>query len=399
MSVVTLSQVEHQVASGFRFLRFSPDIEAAFRKEYAAERVRVAVIWGLIGTFIYDLVYFGDLSMVPDAFEALLIARFLIFTPLVIGSVLAVRRWPNALLYDVLAVVIAVMGVTLPMSAVVESPSPYLFVYQNGNSAAFLFFVIALRPRFPAIVAGLALMCASHFTLTNLTGAFDEVTYSGIVTFYLTLSIFLAVSAYFLEKKDRQNFLSQMRAGLLYRQLEDNAERDELSGLLNRRSLARIGDMLWNDPARRSVVSAILLDIDHFKRFNDVHGHIEGDACIRAISQCIGETVDDASFVFRFGGEEMLVLSAGREPLQVLGMAERIRAAVEGLGIRHGGLAAGSCVTVSLGAASAFPAETTLEMLLQSADGALYDAKRMGRNMVSLANCLEPIHEPGALIA
>ncbi len=390
MSVVTLSQVEHQVASGFRFLRFSPSIEAAFRKEYAAERVRVAVIWGIIGTAVYDLVYFGDRTMAPDAFDALVIARFLIFTPLVISCIIAVRHWPDALLYDVLAVVIAVAGVTLPMSAVIGTSSPYLFVYQNGNSAAFLFFVIALRPRFPAVLLGLVLMCASHFTTTHLTVAFDDVTYSGIVTFYVTLSIFLAVSAYFLEQKDRQNFLNRLRSDLLYRQLEDNAERDELSGLLNRRSLARISNILWNGTPRRSVISAILLDIDYFKRFNDAHGHIEGDACIRTIAQCIRNTVDETSFVFRFGGEEFLVLSADREPLQILAMAERIRAAVEGLGIQHRGLD-GQCVTVSLGAASAVPARITLEKLLQDADGALYQAKNTGRNAVSLVNQLEPV--------
>lgn len=158
MGVVTLDQVENQIARGFRYLLFSPEIEALFRKEYAAERVRLAVIWGVIGVFIYDLVYFGDRTMLPDVFSELLVARFLVFTPFVIGCILAVRRWPDALLYDVLAVAIPVLGVTLPMAAATQSTSSYLFVYQNGNSAAFLFFVIALRPRFFAVVIGLALM-------------------------------------------------------------------------------------------------------------------------------------------------------------------------------------------------------------------------------------------------
>lgn len=312
MGVVTLDQVEGQIARGFRYLHFSPEIEELFRKDYAAERVRLAAIWGVIGIFIYDLVYFGDHTMLPDVFTGLFTVRFLVFTPFVIACILAVRRWPDARLYDVLAVAIAVLGVTLPMAVATQSASPYLFVYQNGNSAAFLFFVIALRPRFFAVLSGLALMCASHFTTTHLTGAFDDVTYSGIITFYLTLSIFLAVSAYFLEQKDRQNFLNQLRGSLLCQQLERNAERDELTGLLNRRSLARIGGMLWNEAPGETAVSAILLDIDHFKRFNDVHGHIEGDACIRAVSQCIRAAVDEAAFVFRFGGEEILVLAPGR---------------------------------------------------------------------------------------
>ncbi|UDF32428.1 UNVERIFIED_ORG: GGDEF domain-containing protein (plasmid) [Roseateles sp. XES5] len=388
MGVVTLEQVERQIAKGFPFLRFAPGVEAAFRKDYADERVRLAIIWGVVGTLIYDLVYFGDRTMMADVFGELIVARFLVFTPFVIGCIVAVRRWRNALLYDILSVAIAVLGVTLPMLAATQSASPYLFVYQNGNSAAFLFFVIALRPRFPAILAGLVLMCASHFTTTKLTGAFDAVTYSGIITFYVTLSIFLAVSAYFLEQKDRQNFLNQLRAGLLYDQLERNAERDELTGLLNRRSLARTGERLWTG-AGASAVSAILLDIDHFKRFNDVHGHIEGDACIRAVAHCIRRTADEAAFVFRFGGEEILVLSACAEPLTALAMAERIRAAIEDLAIDHRGLDDG-CVTVSLGVALAEPTGTTLEKLLQVADGALYEAKHRGRNTVALADGLVP---------
>lgn len=387
MTVVTLDQVERQRARGFRFLRFSPEIEACFRKDYAAERVRLAVIWGIVGTLIYDLVYFGDRTMMADVFSGLVTVRFFIFTPFVIACILAVRRWPNAALYDGLSVAIAVLGVTLPMAVAIQSESPYLFVYQNGNSAAFLFFVIALRPRFPAILAGLALMCASHFTTTSLTGAFDAVTYSGIITFYVTLSIFLAVSAYFLEQKDRQSFLDQLRGSLLYEQLEHKADRDELSGLLNRRSLSRVRDTVWGSAP--TSVAAILLDIDHFKRFNDVHGHIEGDACIRAISQCIQGTADKGAHVFRFGGEEILVLSVGLSSLQALAQAERIRKAIEALAIPHRGLE-DSCVTVSLGVALASPTEVTLERLLQDADAALYEAKRSGRNTVALASGLVP---------
>lgn len=385
MTVVTLEHVERQRARGFRLLRFCSEIEACFRKDYAAERVRLAVIWGIVGTLIYDLVYFGDRTMMADVFPGLVTVRFFIFTPFVIACILAVRRWPNAALYDALSVAIAVLGVTLPMAVAVESDSPYLFVYQNGNSAAFLFFVIALRPRFPAILIGLVLMCASHFTTTSLTGAFDAVTYSGIVTFYVTLSIFLAVSAYFLEQKDRQSFLNQLRGSLLYQQLEHNADRDELSGLLNRRSLARVRDALWSDASHN--IAAILLDIDHFKRFNDVHGHIEGDACIRAVSQCILANADEGAHVFRFGGEEILVLSVGQTSLQALAQAERIRAAVEALAIPHRGLEDG-CVTVSLGVALAFPPVKTLERLLQDADAALYEAKHRGRNTVALADGL-----------
>jgi len=388
VSLVTLDQVEGQLARGFGLLRFSPELERLFLRDYAAERARLVAIWCVIGVLIYDLVYFGDHDMVPDVLTELIIVRFLIFTPFVIACIFVVRRWPNAVLYDALTVTAAVLSTTLPMIPAIKSGSQYLFVYQTYNSAAFLFFVVSLRPRFRAVLMGLALTCASHFTTTYLTGAFDQISYFGIITVYSMLSIFLAVSAYFLEKADRKNFLNQLRANLLYRQLEHSADHDELTGLLNRRSLTRVAAELWSNAAKDVPVSAILLDIDHFKRFNDTQGHIAGDACIRAVSQCIRNTVGETLFVFRFGGEEILVLGAGQEPIQALAIAERIRAAVEGLRIQNYD-SDNRWVTVSAGVASALPAETTVEKLLQSADGALYEAKRLGRNTFAVASLVE----------
>jgi diguanylate cyclase (GGDEF)-like protein len=386
VSAMTLEGVDREIRKGFRLLRFAPEIETAFLRDYVASRVRLAPIWAVIGILIYDLVYFGDATMMSDVFSGLVFVRFLIFTPFVVASVLAVRRWPNALAYDLLSIAIAVLGVTLPMAVAVNSHSPYMFVYQNGNVAAFLFFVIALRPRFAAILVGLVAMCASHFTTTSLTGAFDAVTQSGIVTFYVTVSIFLAMSAYFMERKDRLNFLNQLRASLLHAQLEQKSERDELTNLLNRRSLARIRDTIWNERSTVASVAVVMLDIDRFKLFNDVHGHLEGDDCIRAICRCISLEVGDAGETFRFGGEEILVLLRDTDPLTALVKAELIRAAIEGLDIRHRGLTDGYVVTASLGVACGKSSEWSLDALLKEADAALYNAKRNGRNTVSMAD-------------
>ncbi|GEM_PF-530746 len=384
MSVVTLGDVDRQIGRGFKFLRFAPAIEAAFLRDYAASRVRLAVVWAVIGTLIYDSVYFGDATMMPDVFFELVVVRFGIFTPFALFSVLALRRWPSARNYDLLAISVAVLGVSLPMSVAVFSESPYLFVYQNGNVAAFLFFVIALRPRFPTIMIGLLVMCAVQFTTTKLSGAFDDVVYTGIITFYVTLAIFLAMSAYVMEHKDRLNFLNQLRGSLLHAELERKSERDELTGLFNRHSLARVRQSLWAGPDAGTTLAVIMLDIDRFKLFNDVHGHIEGDECLRAVCDSILKEVGPAGETFRFGGEEILVLMSDVEGRQARDMAEKIRAAIEALGIRNRGLADGQAVTASLGVVLGKPAEATLEDLLRAADAALYQAKRDGRNTVSM---------------
>jgi diguanylate cyclase (GGDEF)-like protein len=385
MGAVTLEDVDRQIGDGFRLLRFTPAIETAFLRDYAANRVRLAVVWALIGTLIYDMVYFGDATMMSDVYSELVFVRFAIFTPFALCSVLALRRWPTALNYDLLSIGVALLGIFLPMSVAVYSRSPYLFAYQNGNVAAFLFFVIALRPRFPTVMIGLVLMCAVQFTTTKLNGSFDAVIYTGIVTFYVTLAIFLAMSAYFLEHKDRMNFLHQLRGNLLHVQLERKSERDELTGLFNRHSLARIRDAVWREQGAAASVAVIMLDIDRFKLFNDVHGHIEGDDCIRAVSQCISREVGSTGETVRFGGEEILVLMAntGRDAAHAI--AERIRTAIESLGIQHRGLGDGHVVTASLGVACGSPSEYLLEDLLREADAALYEAKRNGRNTVSMS--------------
>lgn len=385
MNAVTLEEVDRQIRNGFRFLRFKAAIEKLFLQDYAANRVRMAPIWAIVGTLIYDLVYFGDRTMMSDVFSQLVLVRFGIFTPFALFSVVALKRWPSALNYDLLAICVAVLGVSLPMSVAMYSASPYLFVYQNGNVAAFLFFVIALRPRFPTILIGLALMCAVQFTTTKLSGAFDDVVYTGIITFYVTLTIFLVLSAYFTEHKDRLNFLNQLRGSLLHVQLEQKSERDELTGLFNRHSLERMRSSIWRANGNVASVAVIMLDIDRFKLFNDVHGHMEGDGCIRAVCQCISREIGANGTAFRFGGEEMLILLPDTNCDVAYAIAERTRRSIEALGIRHRGLEDGH-VTASLGVTCGKTSQDSLDDLLKTADAALYEAKRAGRNTVSVAH-------------
>lgn len=267
MATVSLEAIDRQIARGFPALRFSPAVEAEFLQEYVANRVKLTPFWAVVGTLIYDAVFIGDATMMADVFDKLLIVRFGIFTPFAIISVLAVRRWRTALNYELLSLGIGTLSILLPMSVAIYSQSPYMFVYQNGNVAAFLFFVIALRPRFHIVVIGLTLMCGVLLKTAKLNGSFDDITYSGLISFYITIAIFLALSAYFLEHTDRLNFLNRLRAGLLQQQLEHNAARDELSGLLNRRSLVQVATDMWKGKTAKQNVFAPLCSISMTSSF------------------------------------------------------------------------------------------------------------------------------------
>ncbi|MBB4952862.1 diguanylate cyclase (GGDEF)-like protein [Agrobacterium vitis] len=362
-------------------MRFLPTIERAFLIDYAANRFRLVVGWALVGTVVYNLMLFDDAALVGDVFQHLLIARLFVFTPLVMIALIAIHHQQTALSYDLLAIGVGVTSTLLPMTIVIFSHSPGLFAYQNGNIAVFMFFIIVLRPRFFIAVIGLVMMAAIHLITMKLTGAFDFGTYISIVSLVISTSIFLGAGAYYLEHTDRMNFLHRLKSTLLHQQLMMKSEQDGLTGLLNRHSLSRISGDVWssNPPTK---VCAILLDLDHFKTFNDIHGHIQGDECLRAVSMAISSLKDQNGHVFRFGGEEILVLLIEADEWAGLETAETIRTSIEALCIPHSGIGPGKIVTASLGVAAGTTDTCTLEDLLKRADAALYNAKWSGRNCV-----------------
>jgi diguanylate cyclase (GGDEF)-like protein len=168
---------------------------------------------------------------------------------------------------------------------------------------------------------------------------------------------------------------------------KDEVERlsltDALTGLGNRRQYGQIMEVLWETAtAARAEVGVVIIDVDHFKLFNDHYGHLAGDECLRNVSGAIAGAVRATDVVARYGGEEFVVV-LGRVDATTAGVvAERVRAAVESLGIPHERSPRG-IVTISAGLATMIP-ETThpTEYLVERADEALYRAKREGRNRV-----------------
>lgn len=176
--------------------------------------------------------------------------------------------------------------------------------------------------------------------------------------------------------------------------LQQLATRDPLTGLHNRRSLdARLSEAHALDRryARQSgrVHGLLLIDVDHFKRINDVFGHPAGDGVLRLLAQLLLGAVRASDVVARFGGEEFAVLLpelAG--PLDAVRAADKIRRAVEAADFPEAGK-----VTVSIGVSLASPDDTDVRPLIDRADAALYEAKHGGRNAVVL-KAAEPLQSP-----
>jgi diguanylate cyclase (GGDEF)-like protein len=192
-------------------------------------------------------------------------------------------------------------------------------------------------------------------------------------------SVVCAIGAGQLERARRRDFLNERI--LVYR-----AGIDELSGLANRRSFDRkLGELWENATENHASLALMMIDIDHFKPYNDHYGHQAGDKTITRVAGVLQKQLGrPEDFVARYGGEEFVAVLTDVKPAAARQLAERIRASVLSEGIEHQKSSAGPHVTVSIGLAYVEPHATdrSRQGLIQMADEALYSAKGEGRNRV-----------------
>ena len=269
-------------------------------------------------------------------------------------------------------------------------------IYLGGMILLIMLDTIAAGFRFRIAVAyGLALTVMFGIFVQNMPSAHGLF---GVVLFILitTCSVFAVFGAWRVETEMRRNYALRLREQLKRQalsqrnsELDQMALRDVLTGLANRRSYETWKALTWSAAeASGNAVGLLVADVDNFKLYNDAFGHNGGDACLRAVAQClIDQLRGTTDMVARVGGEEFAILLPGADLEAAGAVAERVRQAVESLELPHAIGAAHPVVTISCGAASlsAIP-ELTPEDLFIAADGALYAAKKGGRNCVCLAD-------------
>lgn len=177
-----------------------------------------------------------------------------------------------------------------------------------------------------------------------------------------------------------------LQRGALIKQLETAAAIDSKTGLLNA--------LAWHEAARRETARLIrqqsnggvlLIDLDHFKAVNDTHGHLAGDAALRAVGARLTLELRQYDIVGRFGGEEFVVLLPGVGPDDAYSAAERVRRAINSIEVSELAPGGEGTLAASIGLALIPEHGTELEELLAAADAAVYRAKREGRNRVVVA--------------
>ncbi|EWG99235.1 diguanylate cyclase [Halomonas sp. BC04] len=198
----------------------------------------------------------------------------------------------------------------------------------------------------------------------------------------LTSVIFLPLLR---DAQARETRLVQAQAvlGALNNDLHQQAARDGLLEIANRREFERVLKLEWRRAAReRQPLSLLMIDVDYFKIFNDTHGHLEGDRCLKEVTAVLSQAVNrPGDLLARYGGEEMVILAPRTDLEGATILAQRIHALLSERHIAFGASPVADRVTVSIGSASLLPVRHhSPQALIRQADEGLYSAKAEGRN-------------------
>jgi diguanylate cyclase (GGDEF)-like protein len=392
------AETERLLSQRTRDIRFSPEMVLAYRKKDWPQRSKIARAW-MVWVALISVAFVPISYLLAPEFLSLTTAISGLLVPALHACAYLVWRKPRSAAVEGLSLLLLMISVTISYGylAVAAGGADYerfLTCILYVNTIAIVVFNVDY-------VWTLSLMVCStgmFFVFELFNPAIDIEEAIGTSVFY-AMGIFAATIArktqsILAQKAFLMSLRSQYRSDALKsanHQLEILATRDPLSGLGNRRSATDLIEKLWRDPTvPKACIAFIMADIDLFKRLNDTAGHAAGDECIRRVAKTIDESVrtgEDA--VFRYGGEEFLVVLAHASSDLAWTIAERIRSSVEGLAIVNPGIdpvdGCAKVVTISLGVAFARD-DAAPETVAKWADDALYDAKRGGRNVVFLSN-------------
>ncbi len=392
------AETERLLSQRTRDIRFSPEMTRAYRRKDWPQRSKIARAWMIwVALISMTFVPISEL-LAPDAIR-LTAAISGLLVPALHGCAYLVWRKPRSAAVEGASLVLLMAGVMLAYGvlAVAAGGSDYerfLICIMYVSTIASVVFNVDY-------VWTLALMICS----TMIFFAFEIFNPAVELEEAIGTSVFFAMGMYASTIARKTQSILHKKAFLLSlrndyrsdaltdanRRLEILATRDPLTGLGNRRSATDLIARLWRDPSiPKPSVAFMMADIDSFKHLNDTAGHAAGDDCISRVAKTIESSVrlgHDA--VFRYGGEEFLIVLVDASPDLAWTMAQRIRTAVEALAIVNPGLhaAGGSAgrITISLGIAFAQD-DAAPETVAKWADDALYDAKRSGRNAVFFAS-------------
>ena len=367
-----------QLKLGFPQLRFREPLEHEFRSFFARHNVvrqRGAIIVGvvlLLALLPLDIHYLNG-----NALDYYLVTRIWITIPLLLAALALtfIQSWRRY--FSIFSfVIITIIGVSAATVVVycngVGQPLPY-----EGIMLIIMvsFFLGGLYFR-QSLVCG-SLIALSYVVLSEVLLPRPLINYHNYFFTFASLLVG-AVSAYTLEYQIRIAFLQRGA-------LRNLAKTDPLTGLYNRGAInQKLSHLVYYAFREKKPITLLLIDVDHFKNFNDFYGHLQGDVCLQrvaeALTTCCKRPLD---FAGRYGGEEFLVMWFDSQPAEVESFARRVKDAIEKMDIRHDASGTHSHVTVSGGMVTGVPgSQHQADQILHQADQCLYRAKESGRNRI-----------------
>lgn len=368
-----------QLQRGFPRLEFDdPALERSFRRSHLTRsRAQIGRNLLLGICFVLGLSTLTHLVLPAPVNRPLDLIRLSVLGPVFLIALILVhsrlyQRWYpivcpyGAALFGVGVVMLAVIAATQGVSLIASVVLAIIYNY--------LMLGLAFRPALGASV----LVLLSYVIIATLAGipGPQRLVDVGILLF---TNVIGAIVCYSFERANRTNFLESQL-------LMETARRDGLTGIANRRTFDEHLDRVWTQAAREGrPLSLLMIDIDHFKTYNDRFGHQAGDECLRRVAWSLSSHARrPLDIAARYGGEEfaMILYDAGRRHAE--DTARQIQAGIELLAIAHSSSPGASTrLTVSIGVACVQPSSDRSHFgFVQLADEALYAAKERGRNCV-----------------
>ena len=392
MTSETLDLLDRELKKRW-FERRLSQLDLAFEVQHAnALRIELSRACQLVG-LLYIAFGAMDALLIHDMLIYILPARLAVGGIYVLAIWLQARRGVGTRILEFQCAIGVFLGFAVWLFLAAQSTQTTATLYYAGYGLIFmlvanLFFNLTFRFALlsSGLIAAIFLIWAANYV--------DDKTY---IVCFGSLYIFSFILTAFLNfKYNRERYrvyLNALRADIRQEEALKRGEElvrlsttDDLTGLVNRRSIDASLRKLWQDAkASGQTFGVILIDVDYFKSYNDRYGHQQGDRCLASVSEAMQSIVKPRGFTLgRFGGEEFAALFQATSMEQVATLAEETRRAVESLQIAHAARRDHlSVITVSIGAAfSADIAADKPERMVTAADVALYVAKGDGRNCV-----------------
>ena len=374
-----LQQYDRQLTRGFKLLRFERELEKQFR-EFSITRNLVKQRGAiLLGIFLLLTMTPIDLSFLDgQAREFYLISRLWIPLPILVIALLGTVVLHDLRRFFSLAsfLIITFIGITTNIFSVYTLQQGQYIPYESNLLIIMVAFFLG-GMRFYLSLASVGAIVTTYVFLSEFYLPNNELQ-NHHYYFLLAATLIGGVSAYTLEYQVR---LSYLQRGAL----RNLAKTDPLTALFNRGAInEKLNQLVEYGYRENKPITLLLIDVDHFKGFNDRYGHLEGDQCLRSIAHTlINNCKRPLDFAGRYGGEEFLLLWFDAPPNEASAIAQRVKESIDHLHIPHSDSETSTHVTISGGMVSGIPGSLEqAEKILRQADQCLYRAKESGRNRV-----------------